>query len=90
VDGDNQSEVLTVATDRGMLKSPQLSLHKSWLAVIKYKNGKFVKGTFGETLEIPTQGLAADEGRVLLVASRPGTLFGKEASSRILAYPLVR
>jgi hypothetical protein len=90
VDGDGQLEVLAVTSDRGMLKSPQLNVHKSWLAVIKYKDSNFVKGTFGETLEIPTQGLAADEGRVLVVASRPGSVFGKEASSRILAYPLVR
>ena len=90
VDGDGQLEVLAVTTDRGMLKSPQLTVHKSWLAVIKYKDGKFVRGTFGEKLEIPTQGLSADEGRVLVVASRPGSVFGKEASSRILAYPLTR
>ena len=89
VDGDGQLEVLAVATDRGILKSPRLSLFKSWLTVVKYKDGKFVKGKLGEVLETPTQGLAADEGRVLLVASRPGTVFGKEASSRILAYSLV-
>jgi len=90
VDGDGQLEVLAVTTDRGMLKSPRLSLFKSWLTVVKYKDGTFVKGKLGEVLEIPTQGLAADEGRVLVVASRPGSVFGKEASSRILAYPLVR
>jgi hypothetical protein len=90
VDGDGQLEVLAVTTDRGMLKSPRLSLFKSWLTVVKYKDRTFVKGKLGEVLEIPTQGLAADEGKVLVVASRPGSVFGKEASSRILAYPLVR
>jgi hypothetical protein len=90
VDGDGQLEVLAVNTDRGMLKTPRLTLFKSWLIVVKYKEGKFIKGKLGEMLEIPTQGLGADGGRVLLVASRPGSLFGKEASSRILAYPLVR
>ena len=89
VDGDGQLEVLAVTTDRGMLKTPRLSLFKSWLTVVKYKEGKFIRGKLGEMLEIPTQGLGADGGRVLLVASRPGSLFGKEASSRILAYPLV-
>jgi len=90
VDGDGQLEVLAVTTDRGMLKSPRLTLFNSWLTVVKYKNKNFVKGKLGEVLETPTQGLAADEGKVLVVASRPGSVFGKEASSRILAFPLVR
>jgi hypothetical protein len=90
VDGDGQLEILAVSTDRGMLKSPRLSLFKSWLTVVKYKDNTFVKGKLGEVLETPTQGLAADEGKVLVVASRPGSVFGKEASSRILAYPLMR
>jgi len=90
VDGDGQLEVLAVTTDRGMLKSPRLRLFKSWLTVVKYKDRTFVKGKLGEVLEIPTQGLTANEGKILVVASRPGSVFGKEASSRILAYPLVR
>jgi hypothetical protein len=90
VDGDGQLEVLAVTTDRGMLKTPRLTLFKSWLTVVKYENRTFVKGELGEVLETPTQGLTADEGKVLVVASRPGSVFGKEASSRILAYPLVR
>jgi hypothetical protein len=90
IDGDGQLEVLAVTTDRGMLKSPRLALFKSWLTVVKYKDRTFVKGKLGEVLETPTQGLTTDEGKVLVVASRPGSVFGKEASSRILAYPLVR
>jgi len=90
VDGDGQLEVLAVTTDRGILKSPRLTLFKSWLTVVKYKDGKFVKGKLGEVLETPTQGLSADEGRMLLVASRPGNLFGKDALSLVLAYPLGR
>ncbi len=90
VDGDGQLEVLAVTTDRGILKSPRLTLFKSWLTVVKYKDTTFVKGKLGEVLETPTQGLAANAGKVLVVASRPGSVFGKEASSRILAYPLVR
>jgi hypothetical protein len=90
VDGDGQLEVLAVSTDRGILKSPRLTLFKSWLTVVKYKDGTFVKGKLGEVLETPTQGLAADEGKVLVVASRPGSVFGKEARSRILVYPLLR
>jgi hypothetical protein len=90
VDGDGQLEVLAVTTDRGILKSPRLTLFKSWLIVVKYQDGTFVKGKLGEVLETPTQGLAADEGKVLVVASRPGSAFGKEARSRILVYPLSR
>jgi len=90
VDGDGQLEVLAVTTDRGILKSPRLTLFKSWLTVVKYKDGKFVKGKLGEVLETPTQGLAAEEGKVLVVASRPGTLFGKKALSLVLAFPLAR
>jgi hypothetical protein len=90
LDGDGQLEVLAVTTDRGILKSPRLTLFKSWLTVVKYNDGKFVKGKLGEVLETPTQGLAADAGKVLVLASRPGSVFGKEASSHILAYSLMR
>jgi hypothetical protein len=90
VDGDGRLEVLAVTTDRGILKSPRLTLFKSWLTVVKYKDRTFVKGKLGEVLETPTQGLAADEGKVLVVASRPGSVFGKEARSRLLIYPLMR
>ncbi len=90
LDGDGRLEVLAVASDRGVVKSPRLSLYKSWLAVIKYQDGKFIKGRLGEVLDIPTQGLSADGGRVLVVASRPSTLLGKQARSRVLAYPLAR
>lgn len=90
LDGDGRLEVLAVASDRGIVKTPRLSLYKSWLAVIKYQNGEFVKGKLGEVLDNPTQGLTADGERVLVVASRPGTLLGKKARSRVLVYPLAK
>ena len=90
LDGDGRLEVLAVASDRGVVKSPRLSLYKSWLAVIKYQNGEFIKGKLGEELDLPTQGLSADGERVVVVASRPSTLSGKKARSRVLTYPLAQ
>lgn len=90
LDGDGRPEVLAISTDRGIVTTPRLSDYGSWVTVVKYKDGEFVQGTLGERLDIPTQGLGNDKDLVLVVASRPGTLFGKKASSRVLAYPLKR
>ena len=65
-------------------------VRKSWLAVVKFREGMYVKGTLGEELEVPLQGLTVDAGRVLFVASEPASLLGQGGGSHLLAFPLAK
>lgn len=90
LDGDGRLELLAIASDTGMLAAPGLTpgVRKSWLAVLKKRDGMFVKGTLGEELEVPLQGLAVAEDRVLFVATEAGSIFGKGGESQLLVFPL--
>jgi hypothetical protein len=48
----------------------------------------FVKGTLGEELEVPLQGLAVSGKRVLFIATESGSIFGKGGESQVLVFPL--
>jgi hypothetical protein len=61
---------------------------KSWLSVLKKRDGMFVKGTLGEELEVPLQGLAVANKQVLFVATETGSIFGKGGESLVLVFPL--
>lgn len=92
LDGDGSLELLAVAADRSSLTATSTGpgVKKSWLSVLKFRDGMFVKGTLGDELDVPLQGLTATPGQVLFVASEPGSLFGQEGSSHLLAFPLAQ
>jgi hypothetical protein len=92
LDGDGRLELLAIASDTGLMAAPGISpgVKKSWLAVLKKRDGMFVKGTLGEELEVPLQGLAVAGDRVLFVATESGTIFGEGGESQVLVFPLVR
>ncbi|MEZ4485053.1 MAG: VCBS repeat-containing protein [Syntrophotaleaceae bacterium] len=92
LDGDGQLELLTVASDSSLLSTPGIGagVKKSWLAVIKKRENMFVKGTLGEELEVPLQGLAVAGDRVLFIATEPGSVFGEGGGSQLLVFPLAR
>jgi len=92
LDGDGNRELLSVASESSLMSAPSLSANigKSWLAVVKFRDGMFVKGTLGEELDIPLQGLTLDQKRVLMVATQPGSVFGKDGGSQLLVFPLVK
>lgn len=50
----------------------------------------FVKGTLGEELEVPLQGLTVAGNRVLFVATETGSVFGQGGDSQLLVFPLAR
>lgn len=78
--GSAQSAV-TVASIYSGFKSTQL-------AVFSYRNGNFIKGTLGEELDQPVQGLAVHDGRVYLLVSQLGSFFGDGGESRLLSFRL--
>lgn len=92
LDGDGRPELLVVASDSGMMSAPGLSanVRKSWIAVLKYRDNTFVKGSLGEELSNPLQGLTVQDQRVLFVTTEPGSVFGKGGESQVLVFPLAQ
>lgn len=90
LDGDGQLELLTVASEGPLLTAPGIDagVKKSWLSVLKKRDGMFVKGTLGEELEVPLQGLTVAGDRVLFVATETGSVFGEGGDSQLLVFPL--
>jgi hypothetical protein len=90
IDGDGQPELIAVSTDTSVFSAPGLNSGggESWLSVIKYKNGRFVKGTLGEKLEKPIQGLAVKQGKAMIVMSRKDSILSGQGQSYLLALPL--
>ncbi|WP_027714871.1 VCBS repeat-containing protein [Desulfuromonas sp. TF] len=92
LDGDGQRELVAVASDRSSFGAPGVGpgVKKSWLSVLKYRDGMFVKGTIGEELDTPLQGLYVTADRVLFVATEPPSMLGQGGASHLLSFPLSR
>jgi hypothetical protein len=92
LDGDGSLELLTIASDRSSLTTSSIGpgVKKSWLSVLKFRDGMFVKGTLGEELDVPLQGLTVAPDRVLFVASEPGSILGQGGASHLLSFPLAQ
>ena len=92
LDGDGRPELVTVTFDGSFVGAPGIApiIKNTRLAVIKYRDGMFVKGTLGEMLGDPVQGLGVVHGQLLFVTTNSGSFFGKDAKSHLLAYPLAR
>ena len=90
LDSDGQLEVLAVASERNFIGAVAAGpgIRKSWLEVVKFREGRFVKGSLGEEMDSPLQGLMVDDKRVLFVVTAPGNITGKGRNSHLLAYQL--
>ena len=90
LDGDGRLEILAVASEKDIIGDVGAApgIKKAWLEVVKFQDGRFVKGTLGEEMDTPLQGLVVADKRVLFVATQPGNLFGKGSNSHLLAYQL--
>ncbi|HKI52056.1 MAG TPA: hypothetical protein VJ995_08285 [Geothermobacteraceae bacterium] len=90
IDGDGIAELLAVATDTPVVSAPGIGpgVDRSWVAVIKYRNGMYDKGRLTFSRENPLQGLWEDAGRVFLVESQTTSVLSKEGTSSLLVYPL--
>jgi hypothetical protein len=92
LDGDGRLEVIAIASDRAFVTAPGISpnIRNTKLATVKLRNSMFVKGTLGENIGTPIQGLTVARGQLLFVATESGSVFGKGGKSHLLAYPLAR
>jgi hypothetical protein len=92
LDSDGRLELLTVSSHKTFFNVQGITpnVKKTRLAVLKYHDGRFIKGTLGEDIDRPIQGLAVSDDRVLFLISEPSSLLGKQGRSHLLGYPLAK
>ena len=92
LDGDGVMEVVVVASESSLFTARGIfpSIKNPRLAVLKYRNGTFVRGTIGDEVGEPVQGLTVADGKLLFVTTNIGSLFGKGASTQLLAFRLTQ
>ncbi|WP_321530145.1 hypothetical protein [uncultured Desulfuromonas sp.] len=91
LDGDGVKEIVAIGAEGTLLQAAGVtsSVDQSWLAVFKYQDGMLLKGTLGDKLERPIQGVAVVNGRALMVATELGSLLGDgQAASYVLSVPV--
>ena len=89
LNGDGMTELLAVASEKSYLGSFGMApgIKKSWLAVVKFADGRYHLGTLGQELKSPIQGLAASNQKMLVVTSEGEAFSGDAGKSYLLAYP---
>jgi hypothetical protein len=92
LDGDGILELVVVASESSLVTAPGIapSIKNPRLAVVKYRNGTFVRGTIGEVIGEPVQGITVADGKLLFASTNTGSLFGKGASTQLLAFQLTQ
>jgi hypothetical protein len=91
LDGDQVPELLLPCVEEiayGLAEGLSKGVKKSWLGVIKFRDGMFIKGTIGEKLEIPLAGLTVTPEAVWFVASEATSMLGEKGDSFLLSFPL--
>ncbi len=90
LDGDGVKEIVVVAADGNIMRSVGVAsaIDQSWLAVFKYQDGMVIRGTIGDKLERPLQGLAIANGQAYMLATDVGSLLDSSESSYLLSIPL--
>jgi hypothetical protein len=92
LDGDGVVEVVVVASESSLFTARGIvpSIKNPRLAVLKYRNGTFVRGTIGDEVGAPVQGMIVADGKLLFVTTNTGSVFGKGASTQLLAFQLAQ
>ena len=90
IDGDGRREIVAIAADGNIMRSVGIAsaIDKSWLAVFKFERGMVIKGTLGDQLERPLQGVAVADGHAFMLATDVGSLMGSGEGSYLLSIPL--
>jgi len=91
LDRNGLPEIIVPASERTLVGSfvPSVpDIKRSWIAVVRYQNGRYEMGTLGEKLEQPVQGLGLYEQQVLVVTTEAGSITGEGARSHLLAFSL--
>lgn len=90
LDGDGRPEIITISAEGSYLQAVGVgsSIKSSWLSVLKYQDGMMMKGTLGDKLERPIQGLTVDNGQAIMVATDVAGIVSGAAASYVLAVPM--
>ncbi len=90
LDGDGRREIVAPAADGNILRSVGVAsaIDNSWLAVFKYRNGMIIKGSVGDKLERPLQGIGIANGQAYMLATDVGNLLDSNEASYLLSIPL--
>lgn len=90
LDGDGKPEIVAISAEGTYLQAAGVSssINNSWLSVLKYQDGMMMKGTLGDKLERPIQGLAVDNGKAIMVATDVAGILDGTAASYVLAVPV--
>ncbi|MCA1796661.1 MAG: hypothetical protein LC645_03800 [Geobacteraceae bacterium] len=90
IDGDGTREIVAPAADGNIMRSVGVAsaIDSSWLAVFKYRNGMVMKGSVGDKLERPLQGISVANGQAYMLATDVGSLLGGSEASYLLSIPL--
>jgi len=90
IDGDGTREIVAPAADGNIMRSVGVAsaIDESWLAVFKYRNGMVMKGSLGDKLERPLQGISVANGQAYMLATDAGSLLDGSEASYLLSIPL--
>lgn len=90
LNGDGRREIVAPAADGNILRSVGVAsaIDNSWLAVFKYRNGMVIKGSVGDRLERPLQGICIANGQAYMLATDVGNLLESNEASYLLSIPL--
>jgi opacity protein-like surface antigen len=90
LDGDGTREIVAPAADGNIMRSVGVAsaIDKSWLAVFKYRDGMVMKGSVGDKLERPLQGISVANGQAYMLATDVGSLLDGSEASYLLSIPL--
>jgi len=90
LDGDGVREIVSLAADGNIMRNVGVAsaIDRSWLAVFKYQNGMVIKGSIGDKLERPLQGVAVANGQAYMLATDVGSIIDGSESSYLLSIPL--
>ncbi|MFA6687302.1 MAG: VCBS repeat-containing protein [Desulfuromonas sp.] len=90
LNGDGRREIVAPAADGNILRSVGVAsaIDNSWLAVFKYRNGMVIKGSVGDRLERPLQGICIANGQAYMLATDVGNLLDSNEASYLLSIPL--
>jgi len=85
VDGDGRKELLAISSDQSAIKAPGMmtTVEQSRIVIFNYDKGAFVRGIVGEPIDAAIQGLGVEDGRILFVATDPGTPLSQRGASRL-------
>jgi hypothetical protein len=90
IDGDGTFEIVAPAADGNIMRSVGVAsaIDSSWLAVFKYRDGMVMKGSVGDKLERPLQGIGVANGQAYMLATDVGSLLDDSEASYLLSIPL--